>query len=182
MNHCCQDFDFDLNLGPDFERFVSSAKDAARQFGERLREMADKEAPFGFDPFYRPEPRTHEGFSPHFTAYPQANIYKNPGGELVLEFALAGVDESTIKIGFQGDYLVLSARMGAGHGPEDARYQRRSYRPRDVERQKYFVPAEDYDQTGSKAVFKAGLLTVTVPPKEIPEADAIRITIVKEGT
>jgi HSP20 family protein len=182
MNRCCPDFDFDLNLGPDFEHFVSSAKEAARQFGEWLHERTDKEAPFGFDPFYRPEPRMREGFSPHFNAYPQANIYKNAEGALVLEFALAGVDESTIKIGFQGDFLVLSARMATGSGAEDARYQRRSYRPRDVERQKYLVPAEDYEQMNAKAVFKAGLLTVTVPPKDIPEADAIRITIVKEGT
>jgi len=180
MNRCCPDFD--LHLGPDFDRFVDNAKEAARQFGERLREMGDNgPGSFGFDPFFRPEPRQREGSSSRFYAYPQANIYRDAAGALVLEFALAGVDESSVKIGFQGDYLVLSARV-PGAAPDEARYERRSYRAHDVERQKYYVSAEDYDQAAAKAVFRAGLLTVTVPAKDIPEADAVRITIVKEGS
>lgn len=182
MNGHCPDFNFDFNLGPDLENFIRNAKEAVRQFGERLRENAEREAPnFGFDPFQRPGPRAHEGFSPRFNAFPPTNVYKNQEGDLVLEFAIAGVEESTVKIGFQGDYLVLSARVPAAN-PDENRYERRSYRPRDIERQKYWVPAEDYEQAKAKAVLKSGLLTVSIPAKAIPESDAIRVTIVKEGT
>ncbi|MCK7504537.1 MAG: hypothetical protein MZV70_10930 [Desulfobacterales bacterium] len=74
--------------------------------------------PFGFEGGpcgCGPDARGRAGSSPRFHAYPQANIYRNAEGQLVLEFALAGVDESSVKIGFQGDYLVLSAR--ARHAP-----------------------------------------------------------------
>ncbi len=184
MGNCCEGFD--LHLGPDFDKFVDNAKDFARQFGERMREEAEERGGRfdfgpGFDPF-RPEGRFREGRSPRFYAYPQANIYRNAEGALVLEFALAGADESSIKIGFQGDWLLLSARVPAAPGSGEARYERRSYRSRDVERQKYQVPAEDYDQAAAKAVFKSGLLTVTVPAKDIPDDEAIRVTIVKEGS
>jgi len=181
MNPYCKNFGLDFDLGPQFDDFLSNAKEAARQFGERMRETADNAAPFGFDPFYRPEHREREGRSPRFYAYPPTNIYTNAEGELVLQFALAGVEEGAVKLGFQGDYLVLTARLGAS-GEEEQRYERRSFRPRDIERQKYYVPADDYDQAATRAVFRAGLLTVTVPAKDIPEADAVRITIVKEGS
>jgi len=178
MSHRC---DFDFNLGPDFDKFVDNAKDFARQFGERMREKAEEGGAFGFDPFYRPEgpgSRCRTGFSPRFYAYPQANIYRDASGALVLEFAMAGADESSVQVGFQGDYLVLSAKVPGS--ADEARFERRSYRPHDVERQKYYVPAEDYDQAAAKAVFRNGLLTVTVPAKDIP--DSVRVTIVKEGS
>ncbi|HOX32648.1 MAG TPA: Hsp20 family protein [Spirochaetales bacterium] len=180
MNRC-RTFDFDLDLGPDFERFASEAKEAARRFGERLRDMAGEGRSFGFDPFYRPEPRPEEGRSPRYYPYPPVNAYKDREGSLVLQFALAGFDEGSVRIGFQADWLVLTARAPEA-GPEDRRYERRGFRPRDVDRQKYYVPAEDYDQAKARAVFRSGLLTVTVPALDIPEAEAVRVNIVREGS
>jgi HSP20 family molecular chaperone IbpA len=179
MNRYCHDFAFDL--GPEFDDFAAKAREAGRQFGERMRDMAENGRAFAYDYFYRPAPLAREGHSPTYYSFPPANIYKDAEGALVLQFALAGFDEAAVKVGFQEDWLVLTARQGAA-AEEEARYERRSFRPRDVERQKYYVPAADYDQAAARAVFKAGLLTVTVPAKDIPEADAIRINIVKEGS
>ena len=67
---------------------------------------------------------------------------------------------------------------GAAEAPDG--FSRRGFRPRDIDRQKYGVPAEDYAQDKAKAVFRNGVLTVTIPPKE-PEGGGVKIEIVKEG-
>ena len=103
---------------------------------------------------------------------------------MVLEFALAGLDESAVTILFQGDYLVLSAKVAprADEGDEgdEGSYSMHGFKPRNIEKQKYRVNAEDFAQELSKAVFKNGVLTVTVPPK-VSESQGIKIEIVKEG-
>jgi len=154
---------------------------AAREFGERMKDMgpemkrfwtdkgdkARKEAPF--EPF---------GFHDYY-AYPPANIYEDSAGSRVLEFCLAGIDEKDASVTFQGDYLILDAKAPDTADYEDSRFARRSFRPREIRRQKYHVPAEDYDHEMAKAVFKSGVLKVTVPPKDI--SGGIKVEIVKEG-
>ena len=174
----------------DFE-FGNSLDDiirAAREFGERMKEMGPGWGPFGSEcPIDRifdcgPEGRP-AGSSGHgrFHPFPPANIYSARDGSLVLEFALAGIAESTVSVTFQEDYLVLSAKASDSESETEASgFSRRGFRPRDVDRQKYLVPAADYSQDESKAVFKNGVLTVRVPPK-VGESEGIKIEIVKEG-
>jgi HSP20 family molecular chaperone IbpA len=65
---------------------------------------------------------------------------------------------------------------------EDVHYFKRRLKLKDIEKQKYFVPLDKYDQDKVKAVFKNGILRVTVPPKAEPDQnDGIKIEIVKEG-
>ncbi|MDR1507520.1 MAG: Hsp20 family protein [Treponema sp.] len=73
-------------------------------------------------------------------------------------------------------------RAEAGGGPENVRYFKRRLKLRDIEKQKYYVPQDKYAQDEVKAVFKNGILKVTVPPKDVPDqTEGIRIEIVKEG-
>jgi HSP20 family molecular chaperone IbpA len=52
---------------------------------------------------------------------------------------------------------------------------------KDIEKQKYFVPLDKYAQEKVKAVYKNGILKVTIPPKEEPDQnDGIKIEIIKE--
>ncbi len=148
---------------------------AAREFGERMKEMAPDMGPFFEGAWCHGAQGRAE-----FYFYPPANIYSAADGSLVLEFALAGIDESAVSVSFQGDNLVLSAKA-APRDEEEGRFSRRGFRPRDIDRQKYRVPAEDYAQDQAKAVFKNGVLKVTVPPKH-PEGEGIRVDIEKEGS
>ncbi|MDR0586961.1 MAG: Hsp20 family protein, partial [Treponema sp.] len=67
-------------------------------------------------------------------------------------------------------------------GQESLRYFKRRLKFKDIEKQKYYVPLDKYAQENVKAVFKNGILRVTVPPKDEPDQnDGIRIEIVKEG-
>ncbi|MDP3177638.1 MAG: Hsp20/alpha crystallin family protein, partial [Spirochaetaceae bacterium] len=129
------------------------------------------------------EQTAHSGSqSPRWYAYPPTNAYVTSDDSLVMEFALAGIDESSVSISFQGDFLVLDARLVSEKKPdEEPRYSRHGFRPRDLRRQKYLVPAEDYAQEKAKAVLKHGLLTVTVPAKDFPEGSGVKVEIVKEG-
>jgi len=183
--------EFGFDLGPQFEDFVAGAAEAAREFGRRLRDMGCGSPTSEFDPL-RHVFGSDEGSGPrgsggperlrYYYPYPPANIYKDREGGLVLQFALAGFAESAISVAFQDDWLVLTAKAPEPAGDEESRYERRSYRPRDIDRQRYFVPADEYDQAAASAVFKNGALTVTVPARDIAAAGGIKIEIVKEGS
>jgi HSP20 family molecular chaperone IbpA len=171
MSHGYKGFDFGSSLDDVIQ--------AAREFGERMREKGPEMGCFFDECWGNGSHGRHERFASYF--YPPTNVYSASDGSLVLEFALAGIDESAVSIAFQGDYLVLSAKAGRkDDGDEESRFSRRGFRPRDINRQKYRVSAEDYAQEQAKAVFKSGVLTVTVPPK-VPEGQGIKIEIVKEG-
>jgi HSP20 family protein len=178
-------------MGNDYKGFGFGASlediiQAAREFGEKMKEMGPEMGSFGFDSCFRhafdrgPEGR-HDHDRQRFYPFPPANVYTTRDGSLVLEFALAGIDEGSVSIAFQGDYLILSAKASAQAADADSgEFYRHGFRPRDVERQKYRVPAEDYLQEQAKATFRNGVLAVTVPPKA-SEGEGIKIEIVKEG-
>jgi HSP20 family molecular chaperone IbpA len=108
---------------------------------------------------------------------------------MVFEFALAGFDEKDISLSFQGDYMVFSAKIAGEEeaadyqAPEEnLRYFKRRLKMKDIEKQKYYVPLDKYAQEEVKAVFKNGILKVTIPPKEEPDQnDGIKIEIIKAG-
>lgn len=154
---------------------------AAREFGERMKEMGPELHRFWSEKGEGPKKDEYFGaFGFHdYYAYPPVNIFIDASGNKVLEFALAGIEEKDASVSFQGDYLVLDAKAPAESGYEEARFTRRSFRPREIRRQKYYVPAEDYDQERAKAVFKNGILTVKIPPKDF--SGGIKIEIIKEG-
>jgi HSP20 family molecular chaperone IbpA len=127
-------------------------------------------------------------------SFPPMNVYMTGDRSMVFEFALAGFDEKDISLSFQGDYMVFSARISDEHGaadnsegetrpPEETiRYFKRRLKLKDIEKQKYYVPLDKYAQENVKAVYKNGILKVTVPPKDEPDQnDGIKIEIIKEG-
>jgi HSP20 family molecular chaperone IbpA len=100
--------------------------------------------------------------------FPPVRRYAKDDGSLVLEIALAGYDQSGVSIAFQGDYLALTAKASEGDAEGE------------TIRRKYKVPAEEYAQDLARAVYKNGLLTVTIPAKE-PEGGSVKIEIEREG-
>ncbi|HUX39738.1 MAG TPA: Hsp20/alpha crystallin family protein [Rectinemataceae bacterium] len=116
-------------------------------------------------------------------SYPPMNIYLTQDRSMVFEFALSGFDEKDIQLSFQGDYMVFSAKIGTESAvDEGVRYVKRRLKLKDVERQKYYVPADKFAQEMVKAVFRNGILKVTVPPKEDSASpEGIKIEIIREG-
>lgn len=128
-------------------------------------------------------------------SYPPMNICLTADRSLVFEFALAGFDEKDIHLSFQGDYMVFSASVpvpafvppsapsaDAPEAPEapseNIRYLKRRLKMKDIEKQKYFVPLDKYAQEKVKAVFRNGILRVSIPPKDEPEqSSGIKIEI-----
>ncbi len=115
-------------------------------------------------------------------SYPPLNVFMLTDKSLVFEFALAGFDEKNMSLSFQGDYMVFSARIEAEQSEEGVRYFKRRLKLKDIDKQKYYVPADKFDQSKVKASFHNGILKVTVPPKEVVDTpEGIKIEIVKEG-
>jgi len=120
-------------------------------------------------------------FYPYYT-FPPSNIYLTDKRELVLEFALAGYSENDIKLEFQGDYLVLTAKPPVYEDNANYKYFKRRLKFKEIQAQKYHAPERRFARDKVKAVFKNGILKVTIPPcEDLAPAEGVRIEIFKEG-
>lgn len=170
----------------DIGAILDEVFEAARDFGEKMnKEFGEGTGPgagHGPKPWFDINLDENADYYPGYS-YPPMNIFLEPNRTMVFEFALAGFDEKDISLTFQGDYMVFSARIGSEDLPEEGvRYVKRRLKLKDVEKQKYYVPADKFAQEQVKAVFKNGILKVSVPPKEDSEAtEGIKIEILKEG-
>jgi len=182
-----------MDLGSIFDEIFDAAQEFKNEFSRNFNQCNGEKTgfgstPFGFGAFAFDE---NTDFYPNYS-YPPMNIYMSEDRTLVFEFALAGFDEKDISLSFQGDYMVFSAKLDAGAGSPDGdalkmtddnvRYFKRRLKMKDIEKQKYFVPLDKYAQEKVKAVYKNGILKVSIPPKEEPDQnDGIKIEIIKDG-
>jgi HSP20 family molecular chaperone IbpA len=181
-----------LDMGAIFDEIFGAAEDFRdelhRNFGDYLHGT----------PYHAPFDDTID-YYPNYS-YPPMNVYITGDKSLGFEFALAGFDEKDISLSFQGDYMVFSAKLNlddqirdvspteegeaapAEEEPSEIRYFKRRLKLKDIEKQKYYVPLDKYAQDKVKAVYKNGILKVTVPPKDEPDqSGGIKIEIVREG-
>lgn len=160
--------------------------DAAKTFGDQMRDNFGPEGPgSGTGPaawFNVADHEENADLYPTFS-YPPMNIFMTADRSMVFEFALAGFDEKDISLTFQGDYMVFSARISQTASQEEGvRFFKRRLKLKDIEKQKYYVPADRFDQMAVRAIFRNGILRVTIPPKEDAAApEGFKIEIVKEG-
>jgi HSP20 family protein len=168
-------FTFDLGRIMDeaFKFAESFGEELGQDAAEKMRQAAEQ---FGRGPFGNPD------YYPAYN-YPPSTIYLTREKKLVVEIALAGFDESDVSVQFRGDHLLFSARAPkAGESEEGVQYFKRRLKLKDIEEQRYYVPADKFDQAGTQARFKNGLLTIVVPPRENPETgEEIRIHIRTSG-
>jgi HSP20 family molecular chaperone IbpA len=103
--------------------------------------------------------------------YPVADIYRNDGGDTVMEFALAGFNKEELSIDIQPGKrsITVKASSSSSEGADNRRIARRSF-------QKTFVNYDDnLDLTNASAAFENGLLTVMVPQR--PEVTPLQLEI-----
>ena len=177
-----------LDLGSIFDEIFEAAKNFQEEFSKNFTPGGD-----GYGA-RRPEDHSwifneNTDYYPNYS-YPPMNVYMTSDRSLIFEFALAGFDEKDISLSFQGDYMVFSANIPKPDSADNIvqgdcagnRYFKRRLKMKDIEKQKYFVPLDKYAQEKVKAVYRNGILKVSIPPKEEPgQNDGIRIEIVKEG-
>ena len=180
----------------DIGSILDDVFEAAKDFGEKMKNFGPDFEGCRPGPGFHAEGEVHGGpanswfegqseenadYYPNFS-YPPMNVYLTPERSIVFEFAVAGFEEKNISLTFQGDYMVFSARIDLEPPVDGIRYFKRRLKLKDIEKQKYYVPADKFDQEKVKAVFKNGILKVTVPPKEADaSAEGIKIEIVREG-
>jgi len=181
-----------MDLGNIFDEIFETARnfqdEFSRNFGgfdtDRPGFHHHGHGPFPFGKQFFDE---NTDFYPNYS-YPPMNVFMTEDRTLVHEFALAGFDEKDITLSFQGDYMIFSAKLSGTDYSEcpmqvNYSYFKRRLKMKDIEKQKYFVPLDKYAQEKVKAVFKNGILRISIPPKDEPDQnDGIRIEIVKEGT
>ena len=164
---------FTFDLGHIMDEAFKLAENFGEAFDhdavEKMRHAAEQ---FGKGPFGNPD------YYPAYL-YPPATIYLTREKKLVLEIALAGFEEKDINVQFRGDHLLFSARASRpAEDEEGVQYFKRRLKLKDIEEQRYYVPADKFDQGASQARFRNGLLRIVVPPRDQPEAgDEITINI-----
>jgi len=186
-----------MDLGNIFDEIFETAREFENQFTRNFKNCNPEGGGFrhgrphvfNFDKQFFDE---NTDYYPNYS-YPPMNVLMTEDRSLVFEFALAGFDEKDISLSFQGDYMVFTARVDTTKenqadnplkffNDENVRYFKRRLKMKDIEKQKYFVPLDKYAQEKVKAVYKNGILRVTIPPKDdADQNDGIRIEIVKEG-
>ena len=174
-----------MDLGTVFDEIFEAAQNFQNEFQRNFSPFGnarDAERGPGFWSFDE-----NTDYYPNYS-YPPMNVYMTGDRSLIFEFALAGFDEKDISLSFQGDYMVFSAALPQpepdGNTVQEPgnRYFKHRLKMKDIQKQKYFVPLDKYAQEKVKAVYKNGILKVTIPPKEEPDqSDGIRIEIIKEG-
>jgi HSP20 family protein len=167
-------FSFDLGRVMDeaFKLAESIGESIDHEAAEKMRHAAEH---FGRGPFANPD------YYPSYL-YPPSTIYLSRDRKLVFEIALAGFDEKDIVLQFRGDNLLFSAKAPRiEESDESVQYFKRRLKLKDIEEQRYYVPADKFDQAGTQARFHNGLLALVVPPREHADAgDEIRIDIKTE--
>jgi HSP20 family molecular chaperone IbpA len=168
---------FSFDLGRIMDEAFKCAEHFGQAFGtdaaEGIRRTAEQ---CGMGPFGAPD------FYPGYL-YPPANIYLTREKMLVFEIAMAGFEEKDLSIQFRGDSLIFSAKAPARPNEEDCVQSfKRRLKLRDIEEQRYYVPADKFDQAGTKASFLNGLLRIVVPPRQqADQGGEIRVDIKVEG-
>ena len=172
-----------IDLGTIFDEIFETARDFQNEFYKNINDPRQNEGSCFFN--------ENTDYYPNYS-YPPMNVCMAGDRSLIFEFALAGFEEKDISLSFQGDYMVFSALIpktasaadsfsGAGtdSGEENIRYLKRRLKMKDIEKQKYFVPLDKYAQDKVKAVFRNGILRVSIPPKEEPDQnDGVKIEII----
>jgi HSP20 family molecular chaperone IbpA len=175
-----------VDIGSMLDEVFEGLQDIGQKMGKEFSRGMGHEGPLGHEggprSWFEGSWDENTDYYPSFS-YPPMNIYLIQDRTMVFEFALAGFDEKAISLTFQGDYMIFSARMNLEEVPEESvRYVKRRLKLKDVDKQKYYVPADKFAQEKVKAVFKNGILKVSVPPKEEAEQpEGIKIEILKDS-
>jgi len=185
-----------MDLGSIFDEIFEATRNFKDQFQRNFNDYGADPNVFrdGSFPFGKAFFDENTDYYPNYS-YPPMNVFMTENKTLVFEFALAGFNEKDIHLSFQGDYMIFSAKIDNAaedrstdspevfQSEENIRYFKRRLKMKDIEKQKYFVPLDKYAQENVKAVFKNGILRVSIPPKDEPDqSNGIKIEIVKEGS
>lgn len=174
-----------VDLGTIFDEIFEAAQNFSDEFQKNFNKYGSENSeqghfgpkgPFGFSQ------DENVDYYPNYS-FPPMNVYMLSDRSMIFEFALAGFDEKDINLSFQGDYMVFSAKISTDYQlDENIRYFKRRLKLKDIEKQKYYVPLDKFAQEQVKAVYKNGILKVTIPPKEDTTVnEGIKIEIIKEG-
>jgi len=182
-----------MDLGSIFDEIFDAAQEVKDELHRKFNQCPDgTDFTHGPFPFGRQFFDENTDYYPNYS-YPPMNVLMTEDRTLIFEFALAGFDEKDISLSFQGDYMVFSAKIENAAAGEDTdtpvkfqtdenvRYFKRRLKMKDIDKQKYFVPLDKYAQDKVKAVYKNGILRVSIPPKDEPDqSDGIKIEIITE--
>lgn len=111
--------------------------------------------------------------------FPPVNIYiDEEKKDLQFELALAGVDPAAVSLSFAGDFMELKVKKDETEKSTTKKMVVYGIKKVSLDNNRYYVPADKYDTSNTKAEFKNGILTILVPAREELAVKPIEIKIV----
>lgn len=116
--------------------------------------------------------------SPLYTcpSFPPVDVIVKNNKDIIFKFALAGYEEDSIELEFEGDYMILTLAPQEEQLREDEHYLRRGIKKTNT-RSKYYVPSGLYQQDKAEAKFRKGLLVINIPSDEKAESKKVDIQV-----
>jgi len=111
------------------------------------------------------------------SSFPPCNIVKKEDNSLEYQFAVAGYSLEEIAIQFNNDHLILSLNPTKREEDKTVKYRQKGIRRSNSE-SRFFVPISHYDVEKAEAKLDKGILTISIPTKEIAKPKDIKISIV----
>ena len=148
----------------DLGKIMDEVFDAAEELRDAVRDGLKGTAEKGEKIFRWDE---SVDFYPAYS-YPPVNAYMTEKNDLIFEFALAGFEDTSIDLEFSGDYMMFSVDIAEDFKGEkkNVRYFKHRLRLKEIDRQKYYVPADKFDQGKTNATYSHGILVVEIPPRD----------------
>lgn len=143
----------------DFEKIVDGVINTAKNIGETI---VEKSGEFIKDSGLQ----DLKDYYPFYNN-PPLNLYLSEDKSLIFEFGLPGFIKSDINIEFEDDYMIFSAVLSNLYSTGgDNRYFKKKVKLGNIEKQKYYVPAERFNREECDIKMKNGLLRVVIPAVE----------------
>jgi HSP20 family protein len=161
----------------DLGRVLDEVFGAADKVGEKIQKEMDR-FPLAKGKWFAEGMDYYPSYS-----YPPMNVYLTTDNSLVFEFALAGFKKDDLEVQFKGNYMLFSASYAkpVDEQGDELRFLKKRLKRKAIDGQKYFVPADKFDQDKTVASYADGLLTIIIPSKDVVEpTEGIKVTINEE--
>jgi len=107
---------------------------------------------------------SNAGFSADDTTLPAVNILEDDN-RIQIEVAAPGMQKEDFKIDLDQNRLTISAEVSNENSESGDRYSRKEFNYRSF-RRLFHIPVETINGDGIQAVYKDGILLVTLPKRE----------------
>lgn len=143
----------DFDFGKLMDSFLGTAKNITENIVQKSEEFMKDSGLQDLKDYYP------------FYSWPPLNLYTSEDNSLIFEFGMPGFVEDDIKINFENEYMIFSAKLSNLYSTgSNIRSFKKKLKLSDIEEQKYYVPGDKFDRSNYSVDMENGLLRIVFSP------------------